>query len=263
MANNTSVPEVKSKVVEFSELDGLIKFILAVFLAVMPFYFQKPSSYVILFLYLLLLTLYSDIKLQTLIYSASSYFIIVILPYVFGLLINWIITTFTGISLPASYLEAGMLIRLVRLLIIWYVCIFYFHTTSIKTVLGLIDKLCTPLKLVGVPVADYLKVVMCIVLELKQTGAEAKKNLAATMRVLLDGDGQRRFKLNIKGISQNIVSLIVSSFAKLDRIESFVKQAKAEDLYYYKLRLTKKEFVLALSFILFVAMIRISEQGYW
>jgi len=131
-----------------------------------------------------------------------------------------------------------------------------------KTVIGLLDKLFTPLKFVGVPVTDYLNVVMCIVLELKETGAEATKGLRARMRSVM-GEDERRFRINVKGISQIIVSLIVNSFEKLDRIQSFVEKVNPDDLYNYRFKLSKSDVIGVLSFIILTAVIMILETGYW
>ena len=249
------------KTAELSDMDGLIKFILAIMLSVMPFFVQKIMSFGIIFIYLLLMTLLSRIKLSTLLISASSYLIIVLLPYLFGLLMNGVIYSFSNNNLFAYHQGPyEVFLRLFRLFIIWYVSILYFQTTPMKTVLGLLDKFLTPLKLVGVPVADYLKVVMGSVLELKETGTEVKKSLEEGMRSVMGGNG-RKLQLNIKGLSQIIVSLIVNSFGKLDKIERFVEQANPDDLYDYCFMLTKREMVVVLNFVLLTLLVFMVEKG--
>lgn len=246
---------------EMSEMDGLIKFILATLLAILPFFVQNGMSFGIIAIYLGIVTLASKIKPKILLISAASYGIIVLIPYLFGLLMNTLIYTFSNNALFVN--QQGpyeSFLRLVRLLIIWYVSILYFHSTPMKTVLGMLDKLLTPLKLLGVPVEDYLKVVMCVVIELKSMGVEVKNSLGERMRSVM-GEGGRRFKLNIKGISQIIVSLIVDSFGKLDKIESFVEKVKPEELYYYSFKLSKRDGVVILSFIMLTYLIWMSETN--
>jgi len=260
---STNLPLInldKQKSTEFADMDGLIKFILATILSVMPFFVQKNMSFGIILIFLLVVTLLSNIKLSTLLISASSYFIVVLMPYLFGLLMNTVIYSFSNNDLFALHQGTHeIFLRLFRLFIIWYVSILYFQTTPMKTVIGLLEKFLTPLKLVGVPVGDYLKVVMGSVIELKETGTEMKKSLGESMRSTMGGKG--KFHINIKGLSQIIVSLIVNSFGKLDKIERFVEQANPEDLYGYCFKLTNREIVVVLGFSLRTLIVFMVEKG--
>jgi energy-coupling factor transporter transmembrane protein EcfT len=263
MSNNLTLSKPKTSENSYLEMDALIKFILATVLACLPFLFAKPMSLSIVALYLVIVTLFSKIKPRTLILSATSYCIIVLIPYLFGLLMNALFYAFSNNDVfvyhQAPY---DIFLRLFRLFIIWYVSILYFHTTPMKTVIGLLDKLLTPLKLLGVPVADYLKVVMCIVLELTETGSEMQKKLGESMRSTM-GEGVRKFRINIKGISQIIVSLIVNSFEKLDRIQAFVEKVNPDELYGYQFKFVKNDIWAVLSFIFFIVSVWIVEKGYW
>jgi energy-coupling factor transport system permease protein len=263
MANNLTLTSLKApKKTEFYNMDGLIKFVMATALACMPFLFQAQMSFGILSVYLLIITLVSRIKPRTLLLSAASYCIIVLIPYLFGLLMNSLFYTISN-NAAFAYPEGPYVIflRLFRLFVIWYVSILYFHTTPMKTVIGLLDKLLTPLKLVGVPVKDHLKVVMCIVLELTETGSEVTKRLGENMRSVMSGT-KSKFKLNIKGISQIIVSLIVNSFEKIDTIQSFVETVNPDDLYSYEFKLSKNDAFAVLSFVILIAVIFMVEKGY-
>ncbi len=220
-------------------------------------------SFGVLSVYLVLVTLILGIKLRTLLISAASYCVIVLFPYFFGLLMNGLFYSLSKNDLFAYHQGPyEIFLNLFRLFIIWYVSILYFHTTPMKTVIGLLDKLFTPLKLVGVPVTDYLKVVMCIVLELKETGYEVTKSLGESMRSMMEGS-RWKLKINIKGISQIIVSLIVNSFEKLDRIESFVEKVNPDDLYNYSFKLSKSDVLGVLSLVLVTFVIMMIEKGYW
>lgn len=259
MLANSKAPQK----IDFTEMDGLLKFILATVVAGMPFLLQRQASFGILSVYLVFVTLVSKIKPKTLLISGTSYGIIVMIPYFFGLLMNSLFYSFTHNEIFVYHQGPyEIFLRLFRLFVIWYVSILYFHTTPMKTVIGLLDKLFTPLKLVGVPVADYLKIVMCIVLELKETGSEVTKSLGESMRSVMGG-ARRKFKINVKGISQIIVSLIVNSFEKLDKIESFVEQVKPEDLYSYRFKLSKSDGIALASFILMTCFVVVIEKGYW
>ncbi|MBC2728484.1 energy-coupling factor transporter transmembrane component T [Desulfosporosinus sp.] len=244
------------------EMDGLIKFILAAVLSVMPFLVHRLISFGILAVFLLIVTLVFRLELRILLISAASYSIIVLIPYLFGVLMNALAYWLSGNVQFAYQGSYDLFLRLFRLLVIWYVSILYFHTTPMKTVIGLLDKLFTPLKFLGVPVTDYLNVVMCIVLELKETGAVVTKGLGARMRSVM-GEDKRRFRINVKGISQIIVSLIVNSFEKIDRIQSFVEKVNPNDLYNYRFKLSKTDVIGVLSFIILTAVIMIFETRYW
>ncbi|WP_025248669.1 hypothetical protein [Desulfitobacterium metallireducens] len=264
MSSNSTLTNLKqAQSAERSDMDGLIKFILATLLAILPFWVQNMMSFGVLTIYLGIMTLASKIKPKTLLISATSYAIIVLIPYLFGLLMNTLIYSLSNNALFAN--QQGTyesFLRLFRLFIIWYVSILYFHSTPIKTVLGMLDKLLKPLKLLGVPVEDYLKVVMCVVIELKSMGVEVKNSLGESMRSVM-GEGGRWFKINVKGIAQIIVSLIVDSFGKLEKIESFVEKVNPEELYYYCFKLSKRDVVVVLSFIMLVSLMWMIEIGYF
>lgn len=251
------------KSIEYSNMDAFIKFILAVALAGMSFLLYKPASLGILVGCLLIVTLAVRIKLRTLVLSTASYCIVVLIPYFFGLLLNSLFLSFVNYDSVANHqVQYEIFLRLFRLFIIWYVSILYFQTTPMKTLIGLLDKFLTPLKLTGVPVADYLKVVMCIVIELKETGFEIKKSLEESMRSVAGGT-RCKLKTIIKGIAQIIVSMIVSSFEKLEKIQSFVEKVNPADLYESKFKVSKSDAVLLLSFILLVLLVFNVEKGHW
>ena len=243
--------------VPITKIDGFIKLLLAVILICLVFFFKRDISLITVSVFLVFLTLLSKIKPRTLLLGAFSYVIIVIIPYLFGF---WIDSLFSLSSEQIVFHEAFL--RLFRLFIIWYVSILYFHTTPTETVVGLLDKLLTPLKLVGIPVQDFLKVIMCIIIELRETGTDAKKSLGESMHSVI-GNGTRRFRINLNAISQIIVSLIINSFIKIDRIQSFVEKTKPEELYNYSFKLSKNDGVAIVSTLLFTVGVWILEAGFW
>lgn len=266
MSNDLTLTNIKTKTcTEMSDMDGLIKLILSTGLAILQFFIQAPMSFGIVIFYLVIATLVSKIKPRTLLISAASYGIVVLIPYFFGLLMNGLLYWFTSNDLFAYH--QGLyetVLRPLRLFLLWYISILYFQNTPMKTVIGLADKLLKPLKLIGVPVADYLKVAMCVVLELTEMGAEVKKRLEQSMRSAQREAG--KFSINVKGISQIIVSLILNSFDKLDKIENYVEKVNPDDLYNYRFRVSISDGVAVLSFILLVSVVYIVyiiEKGYW
>jgi energy-coupling factor transport system permease protein len=244
-----------------TDLDGFIKLLLAITLAVLPFYFTKPVSYGIFLVYLAALTLASRIKFRTLWLSAASYLIIVLIPYFFGILVNALIYLMTkNATLLMQQGWDQIALRLFRLFVIWYVSILYFHTTPMPTILGLLDKLLSPLKLMKVPVEDYLKVVMCIVTELKGTGEEMKTRFLDRARSVV-GEGQVKLRFKINGISQIIVSSLVDSFQKLDRLESHMERVSQEELFGYKLVMRGPELITVFGAATVIYLLYVVEKG--
>lgn len=244
------------------DIDGLIKFIITIMLAIIPFLLEKQISLGILSIYLLIATLVTRIKFRTLLISAASYFIIVLIPYLFGYLMSELLFLFTNNELFAynqgSY---DVFLRLFRLFVIWYVTILYFHTTPTKTVIGLLDKLLFPLKLIGVPVKDYLKILMCIVLDLKGKGSEIKDSFMENARSVIGGN-KTKLKTKIKGISHIIVSLLVNSFEKINEVQSSIEKLNTDELYNYKFKISLRDIVVILSFIMLIFVLIMIEKGY-
>ncbi|MEL1134772.1 energy-coupling factor transporter transmembrane component T [Desulfitobacterium sp. THU1] len=245
---------------ESTQIDGVIKLILAILLMVMPFYFQNAFSFALLGFYMILITWILRVNLRTLMLSGASFAIIVLVPYLFGLVMNAIFYYFFKNPLFAYQGSSAIFLRLFKLFVIWYISILYFHTTPMKTFIGMLDRFFYPLKRLGLPTSDYLKVIMCIVVQLKETGTEVKKSLGEKMRAVV-GEEKRKLKINVKGISQIIVTLIVDSFEKIDKIQEYVETVRPEDLYDYHFKFTWKDGVAILSFLILVALIWIAEKG--
>lgn len=244
----------------FTDLDGLVKFLWAIVIAILPWYFANQVSYGIFMVYLVIVTLASGIRYRTLLLSAASYCIIVLIPYLFGILLNGLLYYLTKNEALIMQGSQEIFLRIFRLFIIWYVSILYFHTTPMETVLGLLDKLFYPLKLLKMPVQDYLKVIMCIVMQLKGTGEEMKTLFLDNARAVIGGS-QGKLKSKFKGISQIIVSLLVDSFQKLDEIESLVEKVNPADLFNYKFKMTIYEWIAAVSIALLILLLYITEKG--
>ena len=245
---------------ECFRMDGLIKLILAILLMVMPFWFRSSLSFGLLSAYLILVAWIFKINLRTLMISGASFGIIVLIPYFFGLMMNAVFFHFSQNPMFAFQGFGAVFLRLFKLFVIWYISILYFHTTPMRTFIGMLDKFFLPLKKLGLPVQDYLKVIMCIVAQLKDTGSEVKKSLGDKMRTVV-GEGKRKFKINVKGISQVIVNLIVDSFDKIDKIQEYVDKVSPEELYHYHFKFSLKDGGALASFLALAVMIWLIENG--
>lgn len=240
-------------------LDSGIKLILAIALMIIPFYIQNLWSIGIFIAYLLLITFVLKVNFRTLLISGASFAIIVLFPYFFGLSLNAVIYHFTQNEVFALQGAWAIFNRILKLFVIWYLSIIYFQTTPMTSFLGMLDKLTIPFKKIGLSIENYLKVIMCIVILLKAMGNELKENLGQKMRTVM-GEKKGRFSINVKGIAQLIVNLILDSFSNLDTIEEYVDRVKPEDLYHYKLKLTLKDGFAILSFTFLIAGIWMLER---
>lgn len=245
----------------FTNMDGLIKLMIMTVLVVVPFYLEEPVGFLLLLGYLLMWTILLKIKPKTLLLSAASYGIIVLIPYFFGLLISALLYWLT--QDPRFGMREGaypIFVRLLRLLIVWFVTILYFQTTPVQTVIGIADLFLSPLKAIKVPVSDYLKIVMCVMNQLKETGTDALKTMGEKMRASVRGLGIRG-KINFKDIAQLIVSLLVDSFDKIEKIEKMVEETHAADLYQYRFHPALKDLVAVATILLFLFLMWLIDKG--
>ena len=244
------------------DIDGLLKFMLAVGLAVFPFFFQNYWSFIVLAIYLTFITVILRIKLKILIIGITSYCIMVLIPCLFGIAVQSFLLSRTDNSLLLINQDISqLLVRLICLLIVWYVSMLFFYTTQLKTIMGLLEKLLSPLRLIGVPVKDYLKIILCIVLELQEKGAQIKEAVLNSARSFSSKSGTLR--INFQGISKFIVSLLVNSLQELENIENMVKNISDEQLGSYKFAFSKKEGIALLSFVFLTVLIVLIEKGFW
>lgn len=254
---NTNIPTTDS-----TDIDGLFKLMIVIALAITPFYLEKEISLAFLFAGLLIATVVTKIKFRTLLLSAASYFIIVLIPYLFGYFMSELLYLFTNNDFFA-YKQSGyeVFLRVFRLFVIWYVSILYFHTTPMNTVIGLMDKLLYPLKLVRVPVRDFLNIIVCIVAELKGKGTELKDSFMENARSAIGGE-KIKLRTKIKGVSHIIVSLLINSFEKINDIQNSLENLNTDELYNYRIKISLKEIVVVLIFAIFISGLFVVEKGY-
>ncbi|MFA6809347.1 MAG: energy-coupling factor transporter transmembrane component T [Eubacteriales bacterium] len=250
--------EIKEKNKALQGMDTGIKFILATFLSVTPFLCQGKLSFAVIGGYMLAITFFAGLDKKVLLKSVLAYIIVIVLPYAFGLSINLLIGYFSPQKVIALDGLNRMIFKIIQLFLVWYIGSLYFHTTEMKSFIGLFDKILFPLKLLRIPVSDYLKVVMCIVIELEGATHELKENFGQKMSSVVQ-KSRWIYKINIKEISNILVSLIVNSFNKLERIQEFVETTNSEELYCYKLKLSKNDFWAIGSIVLLTILLFFTE----
>ncbi|OEF98790.1 hypothetical protein BHF68_03045 [Desulfuribacillus alkaliarsenatis] len=244
------------------QLDSGLKFLIALIMSTIPFLLRDTYSFVILTVFLFVTTILLRIRPRTILTSFAAYSIIVLLPYMFGFFISTVIFWFSGNEVFAYHQQiSDIALRMFQLFLLWYVGSLYFQSTSMKSFIGLLDKLLSPLKRLGVPISDHLKVIMCVVNELKVLGPEMKKQFSESMQSL-KADKKSIFNINIKGISNIIISFLVNSFKRLDYIEEYLQQVETDELYEYQFQISKEDIWMLITFILLVYLLFIVETGY-
>lgn len=234
----------------FWPIDSGYKLFIAVTLGIIPFFIDHYLSFILLGLYLFASTFIYRARLREMIKSMIAYLIIIIVPYMFGLLMAAIVSAVSGTDMSmvyGSYQDVAL--RLVQLFLLWYATSLFFFSTPTEEIVGVFDRVFTPLKRLGVPVNDFLKVIMCVVNELKQLGPGVKKSFTTSMTKLSE---KSKWRTKIKVISDILVAFIVDSFKRLDEVEEYVNRIDAEELFTYKSVISKSEIILFMSFIVLI-----------
>jgi len=242
-------------------MDSGIKLLVLLILGIAPFFISCHMSYMLLLAYLIALTHFLRIQLSVIFKNTVAYVIIIILPYIFGFLVAILVSSVTGNDLTKLYSSLeDVSLRLFQLFILWYAGILYLNSTKIESIIGLFDKLLSPLKRFGVPVADFLKIIMCVIQELKELAPEVKKGFTESFSSIF-GNRKSLPKSKLAGISQIIVNYFVNSFERLGKVEEYVKNVEDRDLFHYKFTISLHDVFLVVSIItLVVSIILVSNS---
>ena len=234
----------------FWPIDSGYKLFVAVMLSFVPFFIDHYLSFILLSVYLFLSTFVYGARLPEMMKSMTAYLIIIIIPYTFGLLMAWGVSFVSGTEMSmvyGSFEDVGL--RLLQLFLLWYATSLFFFSTPTEELLGVFDRALTPLKTLGVPVKDFLKVIMCVVNELKQLAPGVKERFKESTAVLSE---KSTWGMKIRVISNILVAFIVDSFKRLDEVEEYVNRVEAEELFMYQSSISKSEVILFISFVLLI-----------
>ncbi len=230
-------------------MDSGVKFLIFMFLGIVPFFINSYLAFILLLAYLLVATMLTRTKISMIVKSVAAYMVIIIFPYTVGLLMAILISKITGGDLSTLYNSVEeVALRLFKLFILWYAGLIYFNSTSTEDVLGLFAKLFSPLNKIGLPVLDFLKVIMCVIKELKELAPDVKKGFSEGVNHIFKNE-KGLSKGKIKGISHVLASFIVNSFHRLGKVEEYVKELENKELFNYSFTITKVEFFAILSLI--------------
>lgn len=230
-------------------MDSGVKLFVVAVLGILPFFITSYASLVLVASYFLLATFLFGIRFSEMKKSMAAYIIFILVPYGFGLLIAILVSGISGSDPVVIYSYQGVTLRMLRLFLLWYATSLYFHSTPTEDVIGVFERLLSPLKRIGVPVSDSLKIVMCVTKELKNLAPNVQKSFTESMEQI---SKNASLKSKITAISYMLVSFIVNSFQRLEDVEDYVRQVDAKDLFAYKCSIAKSELLLVLSLMLLV-----------
>lgn len=253
--------EDDNKPTVFNRMDAGIKFLLVFVLSIMPFLYRNQLSLGIICAYMLAVTLFSGIRARFLMKIVMAYAFFIVLPCAFGMFIesSFIFTGPNHVVAAKDFGTAGS--KVLELFLAWYAWSVYFLTTPIRSMIGMLGRILFPLKKIGVPVPEYLRLVNCISHELTESAQRLRDSYGDIVRSIIQKDC-RRYRFNVKDLSGVLVSIIVESFSRLDRIQESLASVDPRDLYTYRFRFTAVDALAAASVMLLAAVLAANEKGF-
>jgi energy-coupling factor transporter transmembrane protein EcfT len=107
-------------------------------------------------------------------------------------------------------------------------------TTPIEPFLGLLDKILSPLKLLKIPVSDFLNTIRFVMAVLSEMGSrfiDSYKELFSAYK----NKNKRGFTNLVKDMVQVLVSLITASLADTEKVETMLEnEGQKECAYRFK-----------------------------
>lgn len=242
----------------FSGMDAGIKFIITLFLAIIPFFCFKPLSFLVFFSFFGLISLISGIPPKALLKNVVAYLVIIILPLLFGVGVQALIGLFGGSEMVEANAYQDLFYRILRLFLLWYVTSLYIMTTPVEPFLGLLDKILTPLKLLKVPVSDFLNTIRFVMALLTDMGGrfiDSYKELFSSYK----NKNKRGVSNLVKDVVHVLVNLITDSLADTDQVQEMIEQ-DGQKGFSYGLKVSFADIVLILVFCGLMAGIYLIEK---
>jgi len=260
MQSNLNHFKIKSnKNTVLAQMDAGVKICIAILLSITPFLCEKQMSIGFILIYIFIITVFSGIHVQVFFRNLVSYIIMILVPYLFGYLLSMLFAfLFSNALFISNNSFEKIVFKFLQLFLLFHIGSLYFYTTPIESVMGMLNKIFSPLKLLGVPISEYINTVMCIVIELPNT-INQFGNVLLQQVYLIVKNNSYSFKTNIKQISDVLVSLIVKSFQKTERIEKLIEEGDANHLYLYRFKFSKNDAIAILSLAVFFIMLLVIE----
>lgn len=251
---HTNLTAIKTKHSFLAELDAGLKAGMAITLTVLAIVCEKPISLSLLFLYLVLATVSLGSNLRFLLKNLVSYSLIFLIPYSFGLFLSMLL----GYLFPNALYSSDLVlqetfIRMVKIFFVWYIGSLYISSTPLKSILGMLKQVFSPLNRLGVPVSNFLTIIMCIAIHLTESVSDFKTNAVEQARAIFKGKNLG-FKAKLKEISNLLVFYIANSLQKTDEIERLMKQTDLFD-YTYRFKIGKNDLLAIVSFVVLLTVL--------
>ena len=234
----------------FAQMDPGVKAGLAVGFVFILFWSKTPRGLAVILLYTLLVTVLSGLSFRVLLRNLLYLAVALIVPYLFGLIFAICGALFEpggfslgSINFPALALKFG------RLILLGHIGSIYLYTTPFGLIVGMLNRLLTPLTRCGAPVRDYLKLLICIRAELPNA-VKRSRDMVARWR---DPDGTvkpRSLQGKIAGMANVIVAQILQSFQEIERIQKLIEETDCADLDAFRFKVTQSDIVAMISLIL-------------
>lgn len=193
-----------------------IKLILFVSLIVSVFICKNPISFVVIAVFVCGITGFSGISKNVIKRNLIFLSFAVLLPYLFGLAVSELVSVFCyGHFFPLGEKTASATFRILKVIIAGHIGSLYFYSTPTQAIADLFAKLAYPFKFLNLP--DYAKTLAIILAEIPNS-ADTAKNMILKEAITSENN-QKGIRNRLNRIADDMVSMIVNSFQKIDRIQ--------------------------------------------
>ena len=231
-------------------MDPGVKTGLVILFAVILFWSKTPLGFAVILLYILLVTVFSGLSFRILLRNLLYLSVALIVPYLFGFifsiggaLLNPGGFSVEGIDFPAIALKFG------RLILLGHMGSIYMYTTPFGRIVGMLNKLLTPVQRCGAPVRDYLKILICIRAELPNA-IKRSRDTVARWRDPAGTVKRRSLKSKIEGMAHIIASQILQSFQEIERIQRLIDETDCAELDAFRFKVSNVDIMALISLIL-------------
>ncbi len=236
-------------------MDPGVKAGLVIILTALLFWSIMPLSLAVILLYILLVTFLSGLSFRILLRNLLYLSIALIVPYLFGLIFSICSALFNpggfsfgSINFPAIVLKFG------RLILLGHIGSIYLYSTPFGLIVGMLNRLLTPVKRCGAPVIDYLKILICIRTELPSV-IKRSRDTIAQWRDSAGTVKRRSLKSKINGMANVIVSQILQSFQEIERIQKLIDETDCAYLDDFQFKVSKPDVSAIISLVLLSAAV--------
>lgn len=237
---------------ESMEMDIGIKTILAILLGVATAFCSGWIDFLSFSVYLAVITVWLGSDLKFVAKNLLSYGIVFVFPYLCGILLSLLMNALFSAPMYAGDFEIAFS-RMVKIFFIWYIGSLYFFTTPFQLLANMLNQVLSPLNALGVPVAKYLTMASIAVNELTRSLGQFQTEVFEPARNLFK-EKSIGMKAKLEELSHLLVAFLAGSLQQTDQIQDQIQLPHA-DRNPVTVRISKKEIIAVLSFIIFLLVI--------